>query len=90
VNDSGQIRGTAEADAIVESAVLQKVLALHPVVVTLEELMLEIGEDDESFAQRDAIERAVRDLAGTGLVHRRDSFVLPSRAALRFSELLGE
>jgi hypothetical protein len=30
----------------------------------------------------------VRDLAGAGLLHRHDSFVLPTRAALRFHELL--
>ncbi|HEU4944974.1 MAG TPA: hypothetical protein VFT10_07395 [Solirubrobacterales bacterium] len=91
MNDSGQIRGSAEADTIVESAVLQQVLALHPIVITLDELLLEIeGEGETTFAQRDAVERAVRDLAAAGLVHRRDSFVLPSRAALRFDELLGE
>lgn len=90
MNDSGQIRGSAEADTIVESAVLQQVLALHPIVITLDELLLEIEGEGETFAQRDAVERAVRDLAAAGLVHRRDSFVLPSRAALRFDELLGE
>lgn len=90
MNDSGQIRGSAEADTIVESAVLQQVLALHPIVVTLDELLLEIEGENETFAQRDAVERAVRDLAAAGLVHRRDSFVLPTRAALRFDELLGE
>ena len=89
MDDSGHIPSTAEADAIVESAVLQQVLSLHPVVVTLKELLLEIGEESASFAQRDAIERAVDELAGAGLLHRRDSFVLPSRAALRFNELLG-
>jgi hypothetical protein len=90
VSESGHIKGTAEADAIVESAVLEQVLALHPGASTVEELILEIGAGDATFAQRDAIERAVRDLAGAGLVHRRESFVLPSRAALRFNELLGE
>lgn len=90
MTEGGQIRSTAESDAIVESAVLQQVLALHPIVVTLEELMLEIGAGSETFAQRDGIERAVRDLTGAGLVHRRDSFVLPTRAALRFKELLGD
>lgn len=90
MNESGNIRGSAQADAIVESAVLQQVLALHPIVVTFDELLLEIDGESGSFAQRDAVERAVRDLAGAGLVHRSDSFVLPTRAALRFNELLGE
>jgi len=37
----------------------------------------------------DAVERAVRDLAGTGLLHRPgdDEFVRPTRAAIRFFEL---
>jgi hypothetical protein len=42
------------------------------------------------FAQRDAIERAVRDLVGVGLLFRSDRLVLPTRAALRFNEILGE
>jgi hypothetical protein len=42
------------------------------------------------FAQRDAIERAVRDLTGVGLLFRSDGLVLPTRAALRFNEILGE
>ena len=71
-----------------ESAVLQHLLALHPVQITLAELTREVTEDPEQFAQRDAVERAVRDLAGAGLVHRSNDFVLPSRAALRSSELL--
>ena len=31
----------------------------------------------------------MRDLAGAGLLHRSESLVLPTRAALRFDELLG-
>jgi hypothetical protein len=50
----------------------------------------ELGEDAGSFACRDAIERAVRDLARAGLLHDSERFVLPTRAALRFDELLEE
>lgn len=78
----------ASEDAATESAVLQRVLDFHPVLVTSAELIREIGGEDPSFAERDAIERAVRDLTGAGLLHRHDAFVLPTRAALRFSELL--
>jgi len=84
VNHREEIRSTEVQDAATESAVLQQVLALHPTVVTLAELIREIGEGDG-----DAVERAVRDLAGAGLLHRSESFVLPTRAALRFDELLG-
>ena len=59
-----------------------------PTQVTLAELVREVGGEAAEFAERDAIERAVRDLTGAGLLHRHDAFVLPTRAALRFSELL--
>jgi phage head maturation protease len=81
-------RTTAGEDAATESAVLQQLLDLHPTQVTMEELLLEVGGQFADFAERDAIDRAVRDLAGVGLLHRHDSFVLPTRAALRFNELL--
>jgi hypothetical protein len=83
------IRKTAEEDRAEESAVLQHVLALHPAAVTVEELVRELDPDRDSFSHRDAVERAVRDLAGAGLLHRSESLVLPTRAALRFDQLLG-
>jgi hypothetical protein len=85
-----QIRTTREEDKVFEAAVLQQVLALHPVPVTLAELVGEIAGEGEDFAQRDAVERAVRDLADCGLLHRSEALVLPSRAAIRCDELLGE
>jgi len=82
VDDREDIRSTAEEDAAMESALLQYVLALHPAAVTLEELARELGET------RDDVARAVRDLVGTGLLNNSDALVLPSRAALRFDELM--
>lgn len=82
------IRTPAEEDAAVEAAVLQHLLSLHPVQVIFDELLREIAVDPQDFAQRDAVDRAVRDLVVAGLLHRRDEFVIPSRAALRFDELL--
>jgi hypothetical protein len=79
---------TKEDDRATEAAVLQQLLDLHPTQLTVAELVREIGGEQIDFAQRDAIERAVRDLGGVGLLHRKDDFVLPTRAALRFSELL--
>ncbi len=90
VKGEEQIRTTREEDKVFEAAALQQVLALHPVPVTLAELVDEIAGEGEDFAQRDAVERAVRDLAGCGLLHRNEALVLPSRAAIRFDELLGE
>lgn len=89
MDDMDDIRSPADVDAVVESVVLQQLLALHPTQVTFEELLREIAAEPEDFAERDAIERAVRDLAAAGLVHRNNEFVVPSRAALRFDELLG-
>ncbi|MDX6589576.1 MAG: hypothetical protein QOI84_850 [Solirubrobacterales bacterium] len=79
---------TKAEDAAAESAVLMRVLDLHPSQVTVAELVREIGGAGAGFGERDAVERAVRDLAGAGLLHRNDDFVLPTRAALRFNELL--
>jgi len=89
VDERDDIRRTADEDRAQESAVLQHVLALHPTAITIEELVRELDPGRDSFARRDAVERAVRDLAGAGLLHRSDSLVLPTRAALRCDELLG-
>jgi hypothetical protein len=75
-------------DEAVESAVLRQLLDLHPTRLTLEELAREFGVRGSDFAANDAVERAVRDLAGAGLLHQGDEFVAPTRAALRFNELL--
>jgi hypothetical protein len=79
---------TRAGDLATESAVLRQVLDLHPAQVTVAELLREIGGETADFGQRDAIERAIRDLGGAGLLHRRDDLVIPTRAALRFNELL--
>lgn len=89
MEDTDDIRSPVDEDAAVESAVLEQLLALHPAQVTFEELLREIAADPEDFAERDAVERAVRDLVAAGLLHRNSDFVVPSRAALRFDELLG-
>ncbi len=89
MEDRDDIRRTVEEDRAQESAVLQQVLALHPAALTIEELVRELDPERDSFSQRDAVERAVRDLAGAGLLHQRESLVRPTRAALRFDELLG-
>jgi predicted transcriptional regulator len=82
-------RGPSVQDTTIEAAVLRQLLALHPVQLTVEELAREIGGESADFAQADAVERAVRELAGTGLAHRNGDVVIPSRAAMRLDELLG-
>lgn len=78
----------ARQDDATESAVLCHVLELHPVLVTAAELMREVGGESPDFARTDAIERAVRDLIGVGLLHHHGELLMPTRAAVRFSELL--
>jgi hypothetical protein len=80
-------RTTAAEDAATESAVLLQVLDLHPTQVTVAELVRDVGGEGAGFAERDAVERAVRELVAAGLLHRRAEFALPTRAALRFSQL---
>jgi hypothetical protein len=76
-------------DEGVESAVLRQLLELHPTRLTLAELRREMSGACEGFAERDAVERAVRELIAAGLLHSgREEFVVPTRAALRFNELL--
>jgi len=74
-------------DESVEAAVLQQLLDLHPTHLTLAELIRELAGENAAFAERDSVERAVRHLASTGLLHEGEDFVAPTRAALRFSEL---
>ncbi|HWB69432.1 MAG TPA: hypothetical protein VG518_05600 [Solirubrobacterales bacterium] len=88
MDESEDIRTPAQEDARTETAVLHRVLELHPAQITIAELTRDLGGQSPGFAERDAIARAVRDLAGAGLLHHRDEFVLPTRAALRFHELL--
>lgn len=73
-------------------AVLQQVLLLHPVSLTRGELARELTRAGlwEALSE-DRVVRAVRDLAGTGLLHPpcEAGTILPTRAALRYYELSG-
>lgn len=76
------------ADIATEAVVIQHLLDVHPSQLTTLELIRELGGEAPEFAERDAIERAVRDLSGVGLLHRNGEFVVPTRAALRLCQLL--
>lgn len=84
-----ETRGPAGDDMTTETAVLTQLLFLHPAQVSLEELVRGIAADPDDFSERDAVERAVRELTMAGLLRRIDELVLPTLAALRFDELLG-
>jgi hypothetical protein len=79
-----------DEDTRVEAALIQRVLDLHPARVTGDELIRDLAGEDADFGARDAIERAIRELTGAGLLHRSDDgFVTPTRAAVHLGELLG-
>jgi hypothetical protein len=75
-----------DADAFAQQAVMALVLTEHPAQLTSAEVEREIAQGGD-FADRDAVQRAVRDLAGVGLLHRHGDFVLPTRAVLHFDWL---
>lgn len=62
-------------------------LSVRPATLTEAEIEREIV-DDESFAARDAVAQALRDLAAAGVVHRCDRFVRLTRAATVTAGLL--
>jgi hypothetical protein len=88
VEDMDETHSPSAQDTTIEAAILRQLLALHPVHLTVGELSREIGGAAGGFAQADAVERAVRELATAGLAHRNGEVVIPSRAALRLDELL--
>src|SRR3954463_3879128 len=86
----GDIEGastTAEMDDRDQAAVLREVLFIYPEVLTLDELARQLTFGSDAFAQRDRIERAVRDLTGAGLLHQVGPLVLPTRTAVVFDRL---
>jgi hypothetical protein len=89
VGDRDENRSPRAQDAAIEAAVLRQLLALHPVQLTVEELVREIVGETADFAHADAVERAVHELTAAGLTHRSGDVVIPSRAALHLDELLG-
>jgi hypothetical protein len=76
------------ADIAIEAAVIQHLLDAHPSQLTEAELIRELCGEDPEFGERDAVERAVRDLVGVGLLHRGEPLLAPTRAALRLNQLL--
>ena len=86
--DDERAATTAELDDRDQAAVLRHVLSLYPETLTLDELVREmIGISSSQPAERDAVERAVRDLAAVGLLHEEGSRVFPTRAAATFHSL---
>jgi hypothetical protein len=78
----------AHEDEIMQRSVLTQVLVLHPAQLTILELALRV-ESELRDCEQDAVERAVRELSRDGLVFCDCRRLTPSRAAVRFDELLG-
>lgn len=72
----------ANADDEYEHAVLRHVLDWQPTILRLEDLIREVAPDPREFAHRDAVTRAVRDLAKVGLLHQQGECVLPTPATV--------
>ncbi len=76
-----------QEDEIMQRSILTQVLVLHPAQLTILELALRVDADCD--ADHDAVERAVRELTCDGLLACNGRRIAPSRAAMRFEELLG-
>ena len=71
-----------------QAVVLTFVLALNPKHLTICDLSRSLNEEPGKFMRPDAVERAVRDLTGVGLVEVEACRVKPTPAALRFIEII--
>lgn len=78
---------TDDEDTREERRVLREVLTYYPGSFTVDELIRELTVGSTKFGDQDAVRRAVRELASTGLVHEMDGFLLPTRSAVHFHEL---
>jgi len=78
-----------DEDRHVEWAVLGYLLDEYPDRFTILELSLAMNAGEADFGSEDAVERAVRELVGAGLLHCCCGFVLPTRAALYYWRLEG-
>jgi hypothetical protein len=81
------LQSNEHEDTMAQSAVIALVLAEHPTQITGAELAREFCKSAEDFSERDALDRAIRDLVGGGLLRLQGDSVLPTRAALHFDRL---
>lgn len=82
---SNTIRSTAEEDRSTQAALLHSLLNAYPAQLSVEEAVREMTLDPDDFAERDGVQRAIRDLSQAGLLCRQGRFVMPTRAAVRYS-----
>lgn len=77
----------AAQDAQAEHVVLMFLLDEYPATPTVPEVSRALNAVPDSFATSDAVERAIVQLVGAGLLYCKKGFVLPTRAALYFARL---
>ena len=87
---TGPIIPTDVEDDALQRAVIECVVDLHPIQLTVDELVRELTDTPDDFASRDRIEIAVQQVARAGLLHRHGAFVLPTRALIRAIELIAD
>jgi hypothetical protein len=82
---------TYDGDDREQWAVLHQVMDLHPEALTRDELIREMAAGSKDFRAVDPIERAVRDLVATGLLHPLGDgeMIRPTRPAVHYYELSG-
>jgi hypothetical protein len=76
----------AEADRKTERAVLAFLLDEHPRELTIPEVSRAFNPK-ATDSGGDEVERAILELVGARLLHCREGFVMPTRAALYFERL---
>lgn len=79
---------TAALDLHDQGVVLIHILTLHPVHLRLAEVIREVTAGSADFADADRFQRASSDLVAVGLLMETAELMLPTRAALRFNEIL--
>jgi hypothetical protein len=79
-------RDPVATDDRVELAVLGFLLHEHPDQLTIPEVSRAMNSYSD-FNSEDAVERAVRELVGAGLLRCQGGYVVPTRAAVYFARL---
>lgn len=77
----------AAEEAEAQRVVLGFLLEVHPARLKVFEVCRALYAHPGDFNSKDAVERALRELDGAGLVNCDGGYAVPSRAALYFSSL---
>lgn len=77
----------AEADELAVQAEVLAFLAEQRHQVAVDELVRDLAQPSYGPFDRDAVERAARDLVRAGLLHRHGDFVFPTLAASHYQRL---